>query len=37
MEEREKKKISYIKIAIGVGIGFILAKLFFDYVWPLIF
>jgi len=34
--EKQKKK-NYLRIGIGVGIGFVLAKFFFDYVWPLIF
>jgi len=37
MENQKKEKVNYLKIGIGAGIGFFLAKLLFEHVWPLIF
>lgn len=37
MENKEKNKNQFLKMAIGVAIGIILAKLFFEYLWPIIF
>lgn len=32
-----ENKNKFWKITLGVAVGFILAKIFFEYLWPIIF
>lgn len=37
MTDIKNNKKGYMKFALGVGVGLILGKILFEYVWPLIF